>query len=590
MKQFYALILVLMTLMLAPTAEAQVVSRSEAEAKAAQFFTKELQTRTAPQFEMIWDGESMATRASSEPTFYIFNRTDGAGFVIIAGDEAASTVLGYSLENNFGKGEMPANLRWWLEGVRSTILEARANGVVSQNEQALHAGTPVVQLSTANWDQIDPYNRDCPTIKSGSRGLTGCVQTAAAILCKYNRWPDHAMGTAPGYTTETEKISVAGRTFGHTYNYDLMPDNYTSGSYTDEQANAVAKLMADLGVMNQADYFEGATGAYTSDLYATMTGYMRYSKQALLAHRSGYSDTEWITMLKKELDAGRPILYSGSSSDGGHAFICDGYDTENLFNFNWGWSGKSNGMYDVIIVASSQKPHLFTQGQDIIVDLVPDPEGTTTARDLLLTSVGFTETATYYGMSSDATSYAVGAPFTITMPVFNWGTASYTGKVVMAHFDAEGNKKGEISNTTNITNPITPGSGYIYTISCTITKEIERGDYAICLFWDNKAGKWEPIRTTSDKAPDRIILMSPNPTVEDLKNATTLSFDRTTRVLKIGTYEGTTCRLKSADGTEVNSATKGAEDISFDCSALKGKHTLEVQFEEVTPFTISLIF
>ena len=28
-----------------------------------------------------------------------------------------------------------------------------------------------------------------------------------------------------------------------------------------------------------------------------------------------------------------------------HAFICDGYDDNGLFHFNWGWSGSHNGFF-----------------------------------------------------------------------------------------------------------------------------------------------------------------------------------------------------------------------------------------------------
>ena len=56
-------------------------------------------------------------------------------------------------------------------------------------------------------------------------------------------------------------------------------------------------------------------------------------------------------MLYHELQASRPVIYSGARQDTskeqyGHAFIVDGYK-EGLFHINWGWSGRVyvNGDY-----------------------------------------------------------------------------------------------------------------------------------------------------------------------------------------------------------------------------------------------------
>jgi hypothetical protein len=50
-------------------------------------------------------------------------------------------------------------------------------------------------------------------------------------------------------------------------------------------------------------------------------------------------------MLKDQFDIGWPVYYSGFSNDGGHAFVCDGYDDNDLFHFNWGWGGSSDGWF-----------------------------------------------------------------------------------------------------------------------------------------------------------------------------------------------------------------------------------------------------
>ena len=44
------------------------------------------------------------------------------------------------------------------------------------------------------------------------------------------------------------------------------------------------------------------------------------------------------------LDEHIPLYYSGQDDDmqGGHAFVCDGYDENDYFHYNWGWSGRDD--------------------------------------------------------------------------------------------------------------------------------------------------------------------------------------------------------------------------------------------------------
>ena len=52
-------------------------------------------------------------------------------------------------------------------------------------------------------------------------------------------------------------------------------------------------------------------------------------------------------MLRAEIDAGRPLLYTGYDTSGGHAFVFDGYDNQGNFHVNWGWGGSHDGYYMV---------------------------------------------------------------------------------------------------------------------------------------------------------------------------------------------------------------------------------------------------
>jgi len=81
-------------------------------------------------------------------------------------------------------------------------------------------------------------------------------------------------------------------------------------------------------------------------------------------NKDDYTEQEWITMLIEELDAFRPLHYSGRDSNGsnGHAFICDGYQGTDYFHFNWGWSGSNDGYYRLSLLDPSSYDFSYSQG------------------------------------------------------------------------------------------------------------------------------------------------------------------------------------------------------------------------------------
>jgi hypothetical protein len=96
--------------------------------------------------------------------------------------------------------------------------------------------------------------------------------------------------------------------------------------------------------------------------------------------RAEYPYTEWISLLKTEIKAGRPVYYTGQDSeDDGHAFVCDGYDINNLFHFNWGWGGSSDGYFEVSALTGG-----YNQSQTIITGIQPSDGQTTIQLELPL--------------------------------------------------------------------------------------------------------------------------------------------------------------------------------------------------------------
>ena len=108
---------------------------------------------------------------------------------------------------------------------------------------------------------------------------------------------------------------------------------------------AVATLMYHCGVSVDMNYSPDSSGAGSEIVAEALKNYFNYSMETVHYYRSGFSDSDWIAMLKYDLDLSRPIWYRGKGSGGGHAFVFDGYSSGNYFHVNWGWGGYCDEYY-----------------------------------------------------------------------------------------------------------------------------------------------------------------------------------------------------------------------------------------------------
>ena len=297
----------------------------------------------------------------ANPEFYVFNDSDAKGFVIVSGDDSTMPILAYSDKFSFSEdAQMPPNVAYWMEYMQRKVKFARAHpGQIRTKALALSSVdfTPITKLETALWNQGAPYYNLTPTVSYNAgtaHCVTGCGQTAMAIMMKYHAWPDVGEGstTAYSFTYNNTSYPVAAEDLStHSYDWDNMLLDYSSG-YTETQANAVALLMADLGKAQQADYGPDGTGSSPSTMGSVLANHFKYYN-SLPVYRDHYSTDGWCSCLKAELDAGRPLLYAGWDTSGsGHSFILDGYAKYNFFSINWGWGGAYNGYFAIDIFQS----------------------------------------------------------------------------------------------------------------------------------------------------------------------------------------------------------------------------------------------
>lgn len=260
-------------------------------------------------------------------------------------------------------GELPPAMLWWLGEYDREIEFAKAQGLTVGNGQwsehngrTKAAGDTVAPMIDSRWRQYGGYNNMCPEDTTladlGGHPTTGCVATAMAQIMRYWQFPEHGMGSN-SYTHEGEydcwRYGVLSADFANTqYDWDNMPPMLTDSS-TEEQIAAVATLCYQCGVSVNIMYNSdctGSSGAYSAHASTAFTNAFHYKANYCL-NRNSYSLNQWQTILKNEMDGGRPVLYGGQSIEdtargiggGGHAFIVDGYDTNGYFHINWGWGG-----------------------------------------------------------------------------------------------------------------------------------------------------------------------------------------------------------------------------------------------------------
>lgn len=287
------------------------------------------------------------------------------GFAVIATDDVAPAVLGYS-NSAYAKPADGSSFAWWLAAVDEAVATAAANGesLSSTKPDRLKHAESVPYLCRSKWGQEEPYYGFCPMASSGSRCMTGCVATAMAQVLYYYRAPERGSGSATVYYAETPFTVNFGE---DAFDWDNMRDSYSGSPYSEVEADAVALLMRDCGVASKMQYGTDVSLAYYDDAASGLRKYFGIETAKCIV-REDYDRQSWMDIIYDQLTRRMPVMYGGyDSSFGGHAFVVDGYDKEGLVHVNWGWDGRMDGYYDLSLLNPSA--YSFSKAQDAIIDI-----------------------------------------------------------------------------------------------------------------------------------------------------------------------------------------------------------------------------
>lgn len=437
--------------------QAKRITQWQAQQQAYSFWGKQMPQKAKAK-------SRTATTASPSDAYYVFNN-DAGGFVIIAGDDAVTPVLGYTSTGSFDAENLPDGLKDLLKSYERQIAALGDNYVANQTAtRAAFTGEKL--LNTAKWNQSNPFNKYTP-----NNYVTGCVATAGAIVMKHHGYPAKGTGSH-SYTWNGKTISAV---FEHNYDWASMPaDNGTNGADFD----GVARLMADLGVAVEMQYNKDGSGAYIGNLVTALQKYFGYSKLSHLMAIEDVGAEAWNGRLREEIDANRPVLYAASDpAGGGHAFVIDGYKDES-FSVNWGWGGYCDGFYQIgaLNPESNGKPEgdKYNVGQSAVFGMQPS-DGTEKVSGMgFLTNVGELQM-----LNMNITDVKKGQNGVIfSAPIGNTGDQPYTGEAAVALMNAKGEMREIVSSSSQTFNNLSRGSYYPYlSFSFVSTVDAEPGDY-----------------------------------------------------------------------------------------------------------------
>ena len=306
------------------------------------------------------------------PAYYLFAPKSGTGFVAVAGDDRMpSAIIGYSDNAPTDPARIPPALEAYLSDYAKLVDAVRQGRELRDADYAAIAGSAekatIGPLVSCKWGQESPYNYLTP-----NKYYSGCVATAMSQVMYYYKFPAHGYGSgAPASpTTGTLDFTTS------TYDWANMRDTYTT--MTSAQRIAVATLMRDAGYAVRMQYASTGSGAYSFDIPEAMVCNFNYDPKTIINYmRDTWSTSGWSALIRSELEAGRPIIYSAQSPNGGHCFVCDGIDGRDFLHINWGWDGDYDGFFDMSILNAYNydividKADAFYQSQDIVCGIRP---------------------------------------------------------------------------------------------------------------------------------------------------------------------------------------------------------------------------
>lgn len=449
----------------------------------------------------------------SQQSYYVFPNANSKGFTIVSGDDRLPEIVGYSSQGSYDENNLPEGFVSFMEAYQNLYNKVNLGDAEAlknlaeikawrnkKNASAASTSAVAPLLGNIEWDQTSPYNNMCPRYDSVHVAATGCVATAMAQVMAYYKYPKQLKADIPGYVNRWNGIPMEIPTITQeegVYDWDNMLPKYNKeANATQQQKDAVAKLMYHCGAAVQMNYGPESAASVSATKLAKYFGYDADLMMDL--NRSSFTLDKWMQIIDTELAAGRPVLYSGQASDGGHQFICDGKDGEGLYHINWGWSGSQNGYFDLSLLnpekggtGSGSSTEGYNRLCSITIGIAPDngvvDAPLATVPDIKAMNYGFLETTTKdHRMNPDEAF-----DFWLDYGLGNQTYQAFSGYAALGILQKDGSYR-IVSQKAHINvNPI-PGEGMISIVDVNfhVTDAFEVGTVTLCPLYSKDGENW----------------------------------------------------------------------------------------------------
>ena len=449
----------------------------------------------------------------SQESYYVFPNANSKGFTIVSGDDRLPEIVGYSSQGSYDENNLPEGFVSFMKAYqnlynRVNLGDAEALKNLAEikawrnKKNASAASTSAVAplLGNIEWDQTSPYNNMCPRYDSVHVAATGCVATAMAQVMAYYKYPKQLKADIPGYVNRWNGIPMEIPTITREegiYDWDNMLPKYNKeANATQQQKDAVAKLMYHCGAAVQMNYGPESAASVSASKLAKYFGYDADLMMDL--NRSSFSLDKWMQIIDTELAAGRPVLYSGQASDGGHQFICDGKDGEGLYHINWGWSGSQNGYFDLSLLnpekggtGSGNSTEGYNRLCSMTIGIAPDngvvDAPLATVPDIKAMNYGFLDTTTKDHRLNPDEAF----DFWLDYGLGNQTYQAFSGYAALGILQKDGSYR-IVSQKARINVDPIPGEGMISVVDVNfrVNEAFEVGTVTLCPLYSKDGENW----------------------------------------------------------------------------------------------------
>lgn len=449
----------------------------------------------------------------SQESYYVFPNANSKGFTIVSGDDRLPEIVGYSSQGSYDENNLPEGFVSFMKAYQNLYNKVNLGDAEAlknlaeikawrnkKNASAASTSAVAPLLGNIEWDQTSPYNNMCPRYDSVHVAATGCVATAMAQVMAYYKYPKQLKADIPGYVNRWNGIPMEIPTITReegVYDWDNMLPKYNKeANATQQQKDAVAKLMYHCGAAVQMNYGPESAAAVSATKLAKYFGYDADLMMDL--NRSTFSLDKWMQIIDTELAAGRPVLYGGQASDGGHQFICDGKDGEGLYHINWGWSGSQNGYFDLSLLnpekggtGSGSSTEGYNRLCSMTIGIAPDngvvDAPLATVPDIKAMNYGFLETTTKDTRENPDEAF----DFWLDYGLGNQTYQAFSGYVALGILQKDGSYR-IVSQKAHINVDPIPGEGMISVVDVNfrVNEAFEVGTVTLCPLYSKDGENW----------------------------------------------------------------------------------------------------